>query len=49
MDQCERDYQNFPAKIPAVKLNLPVGHMGTYSSVNGGLFGKATVAFLNGS
>jgi hypothetical protein len=46
MDQCERVYQNFPAKIPTVKLNLPVGHMGTYGSVNGGLFGKVAVAFF---
>lgn len=46
MDQCQMDYQDFPAKIPVVKLNLPVGHMGTYGSVNGGLFRKAAVAFF---
>jgi len=36
-----------PNRIPTVKLNLPVGHMGTYGKVNGGLFGKAAVAFFD--
>jgi hypothetical protein len=43
----ERDYKNLPAKIPSVKLNLPVGHMATYGTANGGKFGKAAVAFFN--
>lgn len=35
-----------PPAIPTVKLNLPVGHMGTYGKSNGGLFGKAAIAFF---
>jgi hypothetical protein len=36
-----------PAKIPLVKLNLDVGHGGTYYDKQGGKFGKAAVAFFN--
>jgi hypothetical protein len=36
-----------PSKIPVVKLNLPVGHGGTYFHQQGGKFGKAAVAFFN--
>jgi hypothetical protein len=36
-----------PAKIPTVKLNLDVGHGGTYNEKQGGKFGKAAVAFFN--
>ena len=35
-----------PAKIPVLKANLPVGHMATYGTANGGKFGKAAVAFF---
>lgn len=36
-----------PIKIPVVKLNLDVGHGGTYYEKQGGKFGKAAVAFFN--
>jgi hypothetical protein len=36
-----------PKKIPVVKLNLDVGHGGTYMEKQGGKFGKAAVAFFN--
>jgi hypothetical protein len=42
----ERDYKNIPAKIPAIKANLDVGHIGTFFSKQGGKFGKAAVAFF---
>ncbi|CAG8975830.1 hypothetical protein HYALB_00009410 [Hymenoscyphus albidus] len=42
----ERDYAKLPSRIPAVKLNLPVGHMGTFGRAQGGKFGKAAIAFL---
>jgi hypothetical protein len=45
-DQGERDYKNLPAKIPTVKVNLPLGHMGSYGDAYGGKFGKAAVAFF---
>jgi hypothetical protein len=43
----ERDYKNVPSKIPAVKANLDVGHIGTFFSKQGGKFGKAAVAFFD--
>jgi hypothetical protein len=36
-----------PSKIPLVKLNLDVGHGGTYMDKQGGKFGKAAVNFFN--
>jgi len=33
-------------KVPAVMMNLDVGHGGTYRETNGGEFGKAAVAWL---
>lgn len=36
-----------PSKIPTVKLNLDVGHGGTYMEKQGGKFGKAAVNFFN--
>jgi dienelactone hydrolase len=33
-------------KVPAVMMNLDVGHGGTYREANGGEFGKAAVAWL---
>ncbi|CAG8952758.1 hypothetical protein HYFRA_00009002 [Hymenoscyphus fraxineus] len=42
----ERDYAKLPSRIPALKLNLPVGHMGTFGRAQGGKFGKAAIAFL---
>jgi len=36
-----------PAKISTVKLNLDVGHGGTYYEKQGGKFGKAAVSFFN--
>ncbi|KAF2864697.1 Alpha/Beta hydrolase protein [Massariosphaeria phaeospora] len=35
----ERDYAAMPAGVPKYKGNLPVGHGGTYTDVNGGKFG----------
>jgi hypothetical protein len=35
-----------PATIPSIKVNLPVGHMGTYGNKSGGKFGKAAVLFF---
>jgi hypothetical protein len=43
----EHDYQNMPSKIPMVKLNLDVGHGGTYMEKQGGKFGKVAVKFFN--
>jgi len=43
----ESDYKVMPAKIPTVKLNLDVGHGGTYMEKQGGKFGKAAVAFFD--
>ena len=39
--QGERDYAALPAGVPKWKGNLPVGHGGTYTQVNGGKFGIA--------
>jgi hypothetical protein len=36
-----------PSKIPLIKLNLDVGHGGTYMEKQGGKFGKAAVNFFN--
>jgi hypothetical protein len=36
-----------PKKIPVVKLNLDVGHGGTYYDQQGGKFGKAAVVFFD--
>jgi hypothetical protein len=35
-----------PANILTTKVNLPVGHMGTYGARYGGKFGKAAVLFF---
>jgi hypothetical protein len=35
-----------PAEIPTVKLNLPVGHIGTYGAPHAGKFGQAAVLFF---
>jgi hypothetical protein len=35
-----------PSHIATVKLNLPVGHMATYGTANGGKFGEAAVLFF---
>lgn len=41
-----RDYKDLPAQFPAFVANLPVGHVGTYFSNNGGKFGVAAVNFF---
>ena len=42
----ERDYDNLPNGLPAWKGNLDVGHMATWSEVNGGEFGNIAVKWL---
>ncbi|KAF2663119.1 hypothetical protein BT63DRAFT_461637 [Microthyrium microscopicum] len=42
----ERDWLNFPKTLPVVKASIDTGHLGTYWSLNGGQFGKITVAYL---
>jgi len=41
--QGERDYTELQASTPKWKGNLPVGHGGTFSQVNGGKCGIAAV------
>ncbi|KAF2431987.1 hypothetical protein EJ08DRAFT_677857 [Tothia fuscella] len=43
----ERDYKALPATTPKWKGNLPVGHMATWSTTNGGKFGKAEWMWLD--
>ncbi|CAJ2509349.1 Uu.00g143750.m01.CDS01 [Anthostomella pinea] len=42
----ERDFDNLPANTPSWKGNLDVGHGGTLYDVNGGLFGKAGLNWI---
>ncbi|KAE9971716.1 hypothetical protein EG328_005445 [Venturia inaequalis] len=44
-DYIEQDFREIPATLPAIKLQLQAGHMGTYFEPQGGKFGKASVAF----
>lgn len=43
----ERDYKNLPKETPKWKGNLPVGHMATWSTKNGGKFGIAEWKWLD--
>ena len=40
------DYKDLPKHLPAVKVTLDTGHIGTYAQRNGGKYAKAAVEFF---
>jgi hypothetical protein len=44
--QAQKDYALLPKGLPAYKVSLKTGHLGTYRAQDGGKFGKAAVAYL---
>jgi hypothetical protein len=45
--QAERDWITMPQTIPAIKMNLDAGHIGTMFAPNAGKDGVAVLAILN--
>jgi hypothetical protein len=46
LSQGERDYSDLRAGLPAVKLNLDTGSLGTYFAPKGGKYAEAAVAYF---